>query len=81
MRPYERGKLFSKVKGQPIPEWAAEFGAASWGQLFLKFILGHQAVMLPIPATSKAHHLDDNMAAGLGPVLDKDARNRLVELI
>lgn len=81
MRPYERGSLFGKVKGKELPGWAAEFGAASWGQLFLKFILGHSAVMLPIPATSKAHHLDDNMAAGLGPALDEAARNKLSALI
>lgn len=81
MRPYERGKLFGQVKGKDLPAWAADFGAASWGQLFLKFILGHQAAMLPIPATSKGHHLDDNMAAGLGPVLDESARKKLIELI
>jgi diketogulonate reductase-like aldo/keto reductase len=81
MRPYERGKLFGQVKGKALPEWAAEFGAASWGQLFLKFILGHKAAMLPIPATSKSHHLDDNMAAGLGPVLDEAARQKLADLM
>ncbi len=81
MRPYERGKLFGAVKGKELPGWAAEYGAASWGQLFLKFILGHQAVTLPIPATSKAHHLDDNMAAGLGPVLDSSAREKLAKLL
>jgi aryl-alcohol dehydrogenase-like predicted oxidoreductase len=81
MRPYERGRLFGAVKGKALPAWAAEFGAKSWGQLFLKFILGHPAAMIPIPATSKAHHLDDNMAAGLGVPLDKSSRQKLFQIL
>ncbi|NQU48954.1 MAG: aldo/keto reductase [Planctomycetes bacterium] len=81
MRPYERGRLFGAVKGKDLPTWAADFGATSWGQLFLKFILGHPATMLPIPATSKAHHLDDNMAAGLGAPLDESSRLKLIKIL
>lgn len=81
MRPYERGRLFGAVKGKDLPEWAADFGATSWGQLFLKFILGHPAATLPIPATSKAHHLDDNMAAGLGAPLDEASRRKLIKIL
>ena len=43
------------------PEWAGEFGAATWGQFFLKFILAHPAVTCIIPATRKPKHLLDNM--------------------
>ncbi len=81
MQPYQSGRLFGAVKEKALPAWAADFGAASWGQLFLKFILGHDAVMLPIPATSKPHHLDDNMAAGVGPALDAAAREKLIGLL
>lgn len=81
MQPYQRGKLFGAVKGKPLPAWAAEFDADSWGQLFLKFILGHTAVTIPIPATTKAHHMDDNMGAGVGPPLDQEARAKLIKIL
>ena len=81
MRPYQSGRLFQETTGKQLPVWAADFGAASWGQLFLKFILGHDAVTIPIPATSKAHHLDDNMAAGVGRPLDEKARKALIGLL
>ena len=80
MRPFERGRLFGAVEGRELPGWASDFGATSWAQLFLKFILGHPAATVPIPATSKPHHLDDNMAAGVGPALDESARERFAAL-
>lgn len=70
-RPYENGKLFSRVKAQPLPEWAKEFDCESWGQFFLKFILAHPAVTCVIPGTSKIKHLKDNLAAGRGSLPDE----------
>ncbi|MGB0952041.1 MAG: aldo/keto reductase [Planctomycetota bacterium] len=81
MQPFRSGRLFGAVKGMEVPAWAADYGASSWAQLFLKFVLGHDAVTLPIPATSKPHHLDDNMAAGLGSDLDAPARAKLIALM
>lgn len=80
MRPFQAGKLFPAAKKLELPGWAADFGARSWAQMFLKFILGHGAMTVPIPATSKPHHLDDNMAAGAGPALDEAARAKLVAI-
>ncbi|MCP3904237.1 MAG: aldo/keto reductase [Planctomycetes bacterium] len=79
MRPFERGRLFGKVRERPLPEWAAEIDCASWAQFFLKFVLGHPAVTCPIPATSKVHHLVDNMAAGSGRQPDEAMRRRMAE--
>lgn len=73
-RPFEEGALFARVKGRPLPPCAAELGAASWGQLALKFIAGHPAVTCIIPATGKRAHLEDNLAGGRGPL--PDARQR-----
>ena len=78
-RPYERGRLFQTVKDEPLPDWASEIDVASWGQYFLKFLLGHPAVTCVIPATSKPHHLRDNMAAGYGPLPDETLRKRMLE--
>ena len=33
--PFGRGNLFRMVRGKALPEWAAEFDAATWGQFFL----------------------------------------------
>jgi diketogulonate reductase-like aldo/keto reductase len=80
-RPYQRGSLFRRVKGQPLPAWAADFDCASWGQFFLKFIAAHPAVTCIIPATSKPRHMIDNMAAGYGRLPDAATRKRMIEYI
>ncbi|MCJ8502034.1 aldo/keto reductase [Desulfatitalea alkaliphila] len=80
-RPFQRGDLFRKTRGTPLPEWSAEFDARSWGQFFLKFVIAHPAVTCVIPATSKAHHMLDNMAAGFGRLPDGAMRRRMVEYI
>lgn len=77
MRPYEGGSLFRKVRGKPVPEWAKEIDCDSWGQLFLKWILGHPAVTAPIPATSKPKHLVDNMGAAYGRLPGEGTRARI----
>ena len=52
-RAFEDGNLFTQVQGRALPAWAAEFGAQSWAQVFLKFVLAHPAVTCVIPATGK----------------------------
>jgi len=79
--PFGRTRLFRRVGDQPVPEWAQEFGATSWAQFFLKWLLGHPAVTVPIPATSDAGHLRDNMGAGLGRVPDQAERKRMADFI
>jgi len=80
-RPYETGSLFSKVRGKTLPEWAGEFDCNSWGQFFLKFILSNDAVTCVIPGTSKIHHMQDNLQAGLGRLPDQKQRAAMVALI
>lgn len=79
MRPFVRGQLFQAVKGKELPGWAADIGCTSWAQVFLKWLLGHPAVTCPIPATSKPHHLHDNMQGGVGPLPDAALRARILE--
>jgi len=76
-RPYQRGALFSKVKGKPLPDWTAEFDCHSWGQFFLKYIVSNNAVTCVIPATTKLHHLQDNLAAGFGRQPDAALRKKM----
>jgi aryl-alcohol dehydrogenase-like predicted oxidoreductase len=81
MQPFESGELFRKVKGKPLPPWAADFDCKSWAEFFLKFLLGHPAVTCPIPATSNPRHLEDNLRAGSGRLPDEKTRARMVEYL
>jgi diketogulonate reductase-like aldo/keto reductase len=78
-RPLGSGRLFSRVRGEPLPGCAAEIGCKSWAQIFLKWIVSHPAVTCAIPATSNPEHLVDNMAAGRGPQPDAEVRQRMAE--
>jgi diketogulonate reductase-like aldo/keto reductase len=77
-RPYQAGRLFRAVAGRELPDFARDF-AASWGQFFLKFILSHPAVTCVIPATSKPHHMADNLGAGFGSLPDAAMRRRMAD--
>jgi len=79
--PFGRTRLFTRVGDRPVPEWAREFGANSWAQFFLTWLLGHPGVTVPIPATSRPGHLQDNMGAGLGRVPEEAERKRMAEFI
>jgi aryl-alcohol dehydrogenase-like predicted oxidoreductase len=63
--PFGRGRLFRAVRGKDLPDWAKEFGAQSWAQFFLKFLLGDERVTAVIPAADAAH-MTDNLGAGRG---------------
>ena len=52
-RPFADGEMFARVRGKPLPPWAAELGCASWAQFFLRYVASHPAVTCVIPATSK----------------------------
>ncbi len=77
-RPYQTGRLFRAVAGRELPDFATEF-AESWGQFFLKFIISHPAVTCVIPATSKPHHMADNLGAGFGKMPDPAMRKRMAD--
>jgi diketogulonate reductase-like aldo/keto reductase len=81
MRPFEEGALFRRVKGVPLPAWAADIDCTSWAQLFLKFIIGHPAVTCPIPATADPKHLADNIRAGFGRLPDAAQRRAIIAAV
>lgn len=78
-RPFEGGELMHRVARQPLPAWAAEFDCRSWSELFLRWIVSHEEVTCVIPATSSAGHLEENLRAGEGRMLDARERSRLRE--
>lgn len=80
-RPFAEGSLFRKVRGKPLPPWAAEIGSTSWAKFFLKFVISHPAVTCAIPATSNVEHLVDNMQAGMPPLPDTAMRERMARYV
>jgi diketogulonate reductase-like aldo/keto reductase len=80
-RAFEDGALFDTVRGKPVPPWAAEFDAASWGQIFLKYVIANPAVTCVIPATGKLRHLEDNLAGGRGRLPDAKARAQILQAL
>jgi len=76
--PFGRGKLFRAVRGKPLPEWAKEFDATSWAQVFLKYLIAHPAVTCVIPGTDKPQYMADNLGAGRGRLPDAAMRKKIV---
>jgi aryl-alcohol dehydrogenase-like predicted oxidoreductase len=79
--PFGRTRLWQRVQGRQVPEWAREFDATSWAQFFLKYLAGHPAVTAITPATSRPANLADNMGAATGRLPDAAMRKRMVQLV
>jgi diketogulonate reductase-like aldo/keto reductase len=79
-QPFETGGMFRRVRGKPLPEWAAEFDCTSWAQLFLKYIIAEPAVTCVIPATGSPEHMTDDLKAGFGRLPDPRQREQIRRL-
>ena len=79
--PFGRNRLWNRVEGRQVPEWASEFDANSWGQFFIKFVAAHPAVTVVTPATSQARHMIDNLGAAMGRLPDEAMRQRMVQFV
>jgi len=76
-RPFRQGALLDRIAKYPLPNWAGEIGARSWAQFVLKFIVSHPAVTCAIPATTRADHVRENLAAATGLLPDAALRARM----
>jgi aryl-alcohol dehydrogenase-like predicted oxidoreductase len=79
--PFARGRLFRAVSGKPVPDWAKEFDAPTWGQFFLKYILASEAVNVVLPGTDRPEYMNDNLDAARGRLPDAAQRKRMLEFI
>jgi aryl-alcohol dehydrogenase-like predicted oxidoreductase len=75
--PFGRGRLFEATQGRPLPDWAAEVGATSWAQIFLKYIVSHPVRPIAIPGMARPNYIDDNLGAARGPLPDAALRRRM----
>jgi aryl-alcohol dehydrogenase-like predicted oxidoreductase len=79
--PFGRTRLWSRVAGRKVPDWAGEFDANSWAQFFLKYVASHPAVTAITPATSRAGNMADNMGGATGRLPDEAMRKRMIALV
>ena len=79
--PFGRSRLWNRVAGHDVPEWAGEIGMESWAQFFIKYAAAHPAVTVVTPATSKMHHMLDNLGAGVGELPDAPVQKRMAEYV
>jgi aryl-alcohol dehydrogenase-like predicted oxidoreductase len=72
-----RSSVFDVVEGMDLPDFAADFGAESWGQFFLKYLISHPSVTVAIPGTRRVEHVNDNVGAAMGRLPDAAERQRM----
>jgi diketogulonate reductase-like aldo/keto reductase len=71
------GGLFGTAGDRELPDWAAEIGAESWAEVFLKYAVSHPAVTCAIPGTDDVEHVSENQRAGFGTLPDEEMRQRI----
>jgi aryl-alcohol dehydrogenase-like predicted oxidoreductase len=74
-----RDSIFDVVEGRELPDFAAEFGAATWAQFFLKYVISHPGVTCAIPGTRRVEYVNDNFGAAFGRLPDAALRRRQEE--
>ena len=79
--PFGRKRLWSRVRGMDVPDWAQEFGADTWAKFFIKYVAAHPAVTCVTPATSKPKNMLDNIGAAYGELPDAATRKMMEELV
>ena len=80
-QPFGRTRLWNRVGGQTVPDYAKEFDATTWAQFFIKFAASHPAVTVVTPATSQAKNMADNLGGGRGRLPDAAMRKRMIATI
>ncbi|MDF1621841.1 MAG: aldo/keto reductase [Pseudohongiella nitratireducens] len=79
--PFGRTRLWSRVGDRPVPDYAAEFDAHTWGQFFLKFVISHPAITAATPSTSRPTNMEDNVGAMMGRLPSEEMRQRMIETV
>jgi len=79
--PFGRSRLWRRVAGETLPEWAREFDASTWAQFFLKYVAANPAVTVVTPSTSKPANMVDNLGGAMGRLPDAVLRRRMEEFV
>lgn len=76
-RTFGAGRMFSRLRDMPLPEWTAEFDCTSWAQFLLKYALSHPAATVAIPGMTKVPHVEDNLMGGQGRMPTAEQRQQM----
>lgn len=79
--PFGRSRLWSRVRGQTLPEYTQEFDATTWAQFFLKFIISNPAITAATPSTSRPTNMADNIGGMIGRLPDEAMRRRMIATV
>ncbi len=79
--PFGRSRLWSRVRGQTLPDYAQEFDASTWAQFFLKFNISHPAITAATPSTSRPTNMADNIGGMIGRLPDEAMRRRMIATV
>ena len=79
--PFGRTRLWTRVAGRQVPDWAREFDANTWAQFFLKFVISNPDITAATPATSQARNIEDNLGGAVGRLPDAATRQRMIEYV
>jgi aryl-alcohol dehydrogenase-like predicted oxidoreductase len=79
MRPFAEGSLMRPPSNEALKP-LEPFGVTTWSQALLKWILSDERCHVTIPATSKAHRITENAAAGEPPWFGQDEREYVARL-
>ncbi|MFN8571209.1 MAG: aldo/keto reductase [Gemmatimonadaceae bacterium] len=81
MRPFAEGGLMRVPPSARALEPLAPFGAETWGQVLLKWVLSDPRCHLAIPATSHPERMTENARAGQPPWFGPEERDYVVRLV
>ena len=80
MRPFAEGALMRRIPSETDLAPLMPFGIKTWGQALIKWILSDPRCHVTIPATSHAHRIEENAAAGEPPWFGAEERELVVRL-
>lgn len=68
-RPFTKGAMIDRADGRPLPPVAIDLGCRSAAQLFIKWVLGDEAVNVVLTGTRNPRHAEENLegASGIMP--------------
>ena len=76
-RPFTKGAMIDRAAGCPLPPVAAELGCRSAAQLFIKWILGDEAVTVVLTGTRNPRHAAENLEGASGAMPDQAQRTAI----
>lgn len=79
--PFGRSRVFQNVLSTPVPDWAREFDATTWAQVFLKYIVANPAITCVIPGTAQLKYVNDNTGAARGRLPTAEHLARIEQLV